>query len=225
MQGNFPTKYFDHGVVLVGGGDCTPAEFHAARKQTPILVGIDGGTQTILENGCEPDLIIGDLDSITNENRERFRQKTYQILDQDRTDLDKCIGSLAAPFFLAVGVLGDRFDHALGGCNVLLKHPQKTLLLLNNTDLCFLAPPKSCLTLPLQERISLFPFMEMRGKSEGLNWEIDEIDFTPVGMTGISNYGVNTRIQLEFSDPGMIVIVPNANLPSILNDLREASGW
>lgn len=220
-----PIEIFDRGVTLVGGGTCTPTEFHTALHHASILVGIDGGTETILEYGFEPNLIIGDLDSLTEKNRIRFKQKTYQILDQDRTDLDKCIGSISAPFLLAVGIFGDRLDHALGACNTLLKYPQKTLLFLNNTDLCFLAPPEFSLTLPLHERISLFPFKKMKGKSQGLNWEIDEIDFHPSGMTGISNYTNTTKIWLEFSDPSMLVILPNSNLASVLRDLADAAGW
>ena len=225
MQVGSPIETFDQGVTLVGGGTCTPSEIQRAIEHTPILVGVDGGTETIIEYGFEPNLIIGDLDSLTEENRKRFKQKTIQILDQDRTDQDKCIGSISAPYILAVGVLGDRFDHALGACNSLLKYPQKNLLFLNNSDLCFLGPSELSLTLPLHERISLFPFKKMRGKSQGLNWEIDDIDFNPEGMTGISNYVQQTKIWLEFSDPSMIVILPNTNLASVIKDLRVASGW
>lgn len=102
---------------------------------------------------------------------------------------------------MAVGVLGDRINHGLGACNVLLKYPQKNLLLMNNSDLCFLEPPKINLSLPFEERISLFPFKIMKGKSKGLHWEICAIDFNPNVMTGISNYAEKTNIDLEFSDP------------------------
>ncbi|MXZ49461.1 MAG: thiamine diphosphokinase [Rhodobacteraceae bacterium] len=216
---------FENGVALVGGGTCTPTEFHSVIKHTSNLVGIDGGTQTILDYGFEPDLIIGDLDSFSEEYRKKYRHKTIQILDQDRTDLDKAIGSINAPFLLTVGVLGDRVDHGLGACNILLKYPQKNLLILNNSDLCFLAPPKLSLTLPLNERISLFPFKKMRGKSVGLNWEIDEIYFDPAGMTGISNYCIDTNIHMEFSTPDMIVIMPNSNLPTVIGELQKTAFW
>ncbi len=225
MQVGTPIQAFECGVTLVGGGTCAPAEFHSAIKQAPTLVGLDGGTETIITYGFEPDLIIGDLDSLTAENKEKFKQRTIQILDQDRTDLDKGINSISAPFILAVGVFGDRLDHGLGACNILLKYPQKKLFFMNDSDLCFLGPPELSLSLPVEERISLFPFKMMRGKSEGLNWEIDEIDFNPAGMTGISNYTQKTKIRLEFSEPSMIVIVPNANLKGVIKDLQEGPDW
>jgi len=216
---------FENGVALVGGGTCHPTEFHSVIKHTSNLVGIDGGAQTIIDYGFEPDMIVGDLDSLSGEYAKKYRHKTIQILDQDRTDLDKAIDYVNAPFLLTVGVLGDRVDHGLGACNILLKYPRKNLLILNNSDLCFLAPPKLSLTLPLNERISLFPFKKMRGKSVGLNWEIDEIDFDPAGMTGISNYCIDTNIHMEFSTPDMIVIIPNSNLPTVIGELQETAFW
>ncbi|MCY4185630.1 MAG: thiamine diphosphokinase [Rhodobacteraceae bacterium] len=216
---------FENGVALVGGGTCHPTEFHSVIKHTSNLVGIDCGAQTIIDYGFEPDMIVGDLDSLSGEYAKKYRHKTIQILDQDRTDLDKAIDYVNAPFLLTVGVLGDRVDHGLGACNILLKYPRKNLLILNNSDLCFLAPPKLSLTLPLNERISLFPFKKMRGKSVGLNWEIDEIDFDPAGMTGISNYCIDTNIHMEFSTPDMIVIIPNSNLPTVIGELQETAFW
>jgi len=86
---------------------------------------MDGGADTILAHGFEPDLIIGDLDSVAKDTRRRCKQKIFENPDPDRTDLDKSVGAISAPFFVAVGVLVDRIDHGLGACNVLLKYPQK----------------------------------------------------------------------------------------------------
>ena len=37
------------------------------REYRPVLVGVDGGADAILESGMTPDMIIGDMDSVTNE--------------------------------------------------------------------------------------------------------------------------------------------------------------
>ncbi len=225
MQADTFTETINHGVTLVGGGSCTRKEYNLAVKHAPFLIGMDGGAEIILDFGSEPELIIGDLDSLSEASKKRFKLKIIKIHDQDRTDMDKCVGSINAPFILSIGILGDRVDHALGAYNVLLKYPQKRLLLLNSSDVCFLGPPKLSLRLPLKERISLFPFTVVKGKSEGLNWEIDDINFDPRGMTGISNFTRKPITHLNFSTPGMIVIVPLANLSKVLDCLKEAPGW
>ena len=37
------------------------------REVKPLLIGVDGGADAILENGMKPDMIIGDMDSVTTE--------------------------------------------------------------------------------------------------------------------------------------------------------------
>lgn len=36
------------------------------REMQPILIGVDGGADAIIESGCKPDIIIGDMDSVTD---------------------------------------------------------------------------------------------------------------------------------------------------------------
>ena len=36
------------------------------REYRPILIGVDGGADALLENGLKPDLVVGDMDSVTD---------------------------------------------------------------------------------------------------------------------------------------------------------------
>ncbi|MCY4308117.1 MAG: hypothetical protein OXC57_07585 [Rhodobacteraceae bacterium] len=58
------------------------------------MVGMDGGADTILAHGFEPDLIIGDLDSVAKDTRRRCKQKIFENPDPDRTDLNKSVGTI-----------------------------------------------------------------------------------------------------------------------------------
>ncbi len=37
------------------------------REMRPVLVGVDGGADAIIEAGFTPDIIVGDMDSVTDE--------------------------------------------------------------------------------------------------------------------------------------------------------------
>ena len=39
------------------------------------IIACDGGADTLVSNGYEPDIIIGDLDSISNENKLKFSDR------------------------------------------------------------------------------------------------------------------------------------------------------
>ena len=219
-------RSFREGVTVVGGGTCTTADIFLASKYAPRLVGADSGGHSIKKAGLVPECVVGDFDSIPDQILKALPSSNLiRIWDQDRTDFDKCIGVVDAPFYVGVGVLGDRVDHALSALNTLLHFPHKIIILFNESDLCFLTPPSCTLRLSQNERVSLFPFGEMKGKSAGLKWEINTIAFAPDGMTGTSNQTVDGHVELEFDQPRMVCIVARENLGSILESLVGAEHW
>lgn len=58
-----------HVVVVVRGADYK-ADLHAIRSYIrdyqPVLIGVDGGADALLDNNLQPDLIIGDMDSVSD---------------------------------------------------------------------------------------------------------------------------------------------------------------
>jgi len=59
-----------HVLVVVRGGDYRADLAHLAayvREMRPVLVGVDGGADALIERGLRPDVIIGDFDSVSTE--------------------------------------------------------------------------------------------------------------------------------------------------------------
>jgi uncharacterized membrane-anchored protein len=57
-----------HALVVVRGHDYKEDLAHLRayiRQYRPVLIGVDGGADALLEIGCKPDLIIGDFDSVS----------------------------------------------------------------------------------------------------------------------------------------------------------------
>ncbi len=214
------------GVTILGAGDVEHETIAIAQRAAPFLVCADGGANLALRLGLEPDLIIGDLDSISPDAVQHFGQdRLVQIDEQETTDFDKCVRSLVAPFFVAVGVSAPRIDHAMASLNVLMRHGDRKIMLLTDADVCFPAPPRLSLSLPVGSRMSLFPLSETTGVSRGLKWPIDGLNLSPTGLIATSNETDGSHVLLEFAAPGMVIIMPVRFLSAALHAFLQAPVW
>jgi len=212
-------------LTLLGGGKAPEAVVNAALFRAPVLVAADGGADRALALGHRPEAVIGDLDSLSAAARSRLDpDRILRIAEQDSTDFDKCLAQLAAPVVLAVGMTGRRLDHTLAAFNTLARHTHRKVLLLGAHDVCFACPPKLDLSLPEDSRLSLFPMARTMGRSKGLCWPIDGLEFAPDARSGTSNR-VAGQIRLSFDAPGMIAIVPFAALDAVMAGLAQSAPW
>ncbi len=207
------------GVTLVGGGPLTRATLVRSMAVAPRLVAADGGADRLLRLGHRPEAVIGDLDSISAQARADLGDAVHLIPEQDTTDFDKALRSIAAPFVVGLGFSGARLDHGLAALNTLVRHAHRTCLLVGQGDVTFLAPRQITLNLPVGSRLSLFPMRPVKGRSIGLRWPIDGLDFAPDARTGTSNEVAAAEVTLCFDAPGMLVILPQRTLPAVLDAL------
>jgi thiamine pyrophosphokinase len=208
------------GVTLVGGGGVGARDYHAALRIAPCVVAADGGADRILRlGGAAPQAVIGDMDSISQGAQAAYAGRLHAIARQDNTDFDKALDAIDAPFVLGLGFVGARMDHGLAVLRGLVRRPDLRCILLGARDVIFLAPPQITLHLPRGARVSLFPMGPVTGRSTGLKWPIDGIDFAPDGDIGTSNSALGPRsapLHLEFSARKMLVILPRAHLGAAL---------
>ncbi|HBD90056.1 MAG TPA: thiamine diphosphokinase [Gemmobacter sp.] len=220
---NQPIVESPDAVTLIAGGPCTARDLALALRHAPVLVAADGGADRALALGAEPVAVIGDFDSVSEATQQRLAGRLFPIAEQETTDFDKALRSIAAPFLLAVGVAGGRVDHELAVLSALVRYRaeggQMPCLLIGAQDVIFAAPPVLDLALVPGDRLSLFPLTQVRGRSLGLHWPIDGLDMAPDGRIGTSNRVSEARVRLEFDQPGMLVILPRARLDAALRGL------
>jgi thiamine pyrophosphokinase len=133
------------------------------------------------------------------------------IAEQDSTDFDKALRSVAAPFVLALGFAGARMDHGLAVFNALVRRDAPCVVV-GPQDVVFHAGRGCRLSMQMGARLSLFPLARVRGQSRGLEWPIAGLDFAPDAQIGTSNRVVGAEVELVFDGPGMLVIVPKRYL-------------
>ena len=209
----------DAGAILAGGAPFSSALLARARRYADEIIAADGGADRLLRLGVVPRAVIGDLDSISAAARQRLHDRLFPITEQVTTDFDKALRSIAARFVLALGFQGARLDHGLAVLNALVRHADRKVLLLGGRDVTFHAPRRLDLSLPVGTRLSLFPMAPVAGRSTGLRWPIDGLNFAPDGMIGTSNEVASPKVTLEFDGPGMLVILPFTQLPAALRSL------
>ena len=87
----------------------------------------DGGANSAKKLNMIPDIIIGDLDSITAESLQHYKKKRViikKITRQNDTDVEKCIKYAVGKKFtdiVLLGATGDRLDHTFCNIGIALK--------------------------------------------------------------------------------------------------------
>jgi thiamine pyrophosphokinase len=212
-------------VTLVGGGPVPPGALAAALALAPVVVAADSGARVPLPAGSRFEAVIGDLDSLADAEALAARGvAVHRLTEQDTTDLEKCLYSIEASGFLAVGFLGGRVDHELAALNAVARHRGAPVVLVGDVDVCFLCPPLLELDLPADTRVSFFPLAPVVGRlSEGLFWSVEGLAMAPDRRIGTSNRALGGPIRVGFDAPGVIAILPEAFLGQVADALGVSS--
>lgn len=195
-------------LTLIGGGKLGSTDIARALEIGELVVAADGGANAAVAQCIKPAAVIGDFDSLTDETRAALSDDILHPIDeQDSTDFDKCLRHVSTPLILGVGFTGARVDHHLAAFNTLVRHAHQRCILLGAEDIVFLAPPSFALDLEAGTPVSLFPMGVVEGVSDGLQWPIAGLTFTPDGRIGTSNAATGP-VSLSFTAPKMLVILP-----------------
>ncbi|MDE0110878.1 MAG: thiamine diphosphokinase [Albidovulum sp.] len=206
-------------VALVGGGRLKRADFSHATRIADFIVAADGGAAAALACGRVPDAVIGDLDSLAKSDVSLIpSQRLFRVAEQETTDFCKCVTHVQAPLYIAVGFTGGRLDHELANFNVLARFAAKSIILVGENEICFALRTSFEIDLPPKTHFSLFPFTDVSGTGRGLKWPFDRMKFSPAGRIGTSNEAIGGPVELEFSVPGMLAIMPR----QLLDQVAEA---
>ncbi|MCL2416505.1 MAG: thiamine diphosphokinase [Bacteroidales bacterium] len=90
-----------------------------------MIVCCDGAVQKLLEFGIIPNFIVGDMDSISEENKIKFADILVPVRDTDTNDLTKAVKFCVKKGFENVKILGatgGREDHTLGNISLLCNY-------------------------------------------------------------------------------------------------------
>lgn len=115
-------------VILANGNFPTHPYPLQVLKKAAFLVCCDGAANNLLNTGQEPDVIIGDLDSISQDILEENSSRILHKPDQESNDLTKAVRFCRSKGYnklRIVGATGKREDHTIGNMGLLARYAQQ----------------------------------------------------------------------------------------------------
>ncbi len=206
-------------VTLVGGAGFSKNLLSRSLALTEDLVAADGGAN-FLPTHAVPKYILGDLDSIKSPEAWVGRgSKLIKVSDQDSTDFEKCITAIKSKKIIALGFMDQRLDHFLAVCSSLVRY-KRLIFLVGERDIIFHLPNELCIELPVNSRVSLFPFKEIKTvEAVGLKYPVENIIFSPIGRIGTSNLSTRENIRISYDGSGMLGIFSSRHLDIFYNSM------
>ena len=102
------------------------------------IIACDGAADKLMKNGYNPNIIIGDLDSISSLNKEKCKDITVKVSNQSENDLRKAINYAQENNInklSIIGASGGREDHLIGNIFSLFKYPKISIKIFTDNGL------------------------------------------------------------------------------------------
>lgn len=168
-------------VVLANGAYPTHPLALKLLHEAPYVVCCDGAADEYIRRGGIPDVIIGDGDSLSSENKVRYAHILHYNPDQESNDQTKAVYFLKAQQktkIVILGAAGKREDHTLGNISLLMDYMKDGINVRMITDYGVFIPATNTqqfASTPGQQ-VSLFNFAAKNIRGEGLVYPLS--DFT-----------------------------------------------
>jgi thiamine pyrophosphokinase len=211
-------------VILVGGGDIAWQQLEVINSSAYSVIGVDGGAVSLYEKGIIAELIIGDLDSVSNISSFPASTEIIKLEEQQTTDFEKALYSIDAPLFICFGFWGNRLDHCMSALHVLMKYRgQKCVVMVDQADFLFTPHGPIDIELSLKTRFSIYPLEATTfTASSGLLYPLDGLTLKAGDAIGTSNQTNSSRIRISPTNDtqvNYVVILPNSELRAVLSSI------
>ena len=205
-------------ALIILNGSLTVEHFvKYVDPSTYFKLAVDGGLRYFHQMLIPPDVLIGDLDSVTDQDLAWAKQHATQIfqfsVDKDESDFQLALNWVAERHFkhvLVAGGLGGRLDQTLANCFLLLDDRLKEMTVQFDDgyqevslirDHCMIKGHPG-------DTISLLPLQHMvRGvRTHRLKYPLNEEDLFMHQARGISNVMLDTTAEVEIKDGFLLCI-------------------
>jgi thiamine pyrophosphokinase len=213
-------------LIVANGDQIHPEAAKQILRPDDFIIAADGGLRHVDALGLKPDLLIGDLDSVSEADIERVEYNGSQVMrypvHKDETDLELALLFAAQKGYrelVILGALGGRLDMTLGnifllmlpelaGCDARLDDGVE--------EVFFLYPgePGREISGNAGDRVSLLPWGSTAAgiRTGGLYYPLRGETLHPERSRGISNKMVTDRARVVFAS-GLLICIHTRILP------------
>ena len=217
-------------AVIVVNGQFPKKEYPLyLLESADYVVCCDGALDTYLRhcsgrNLRRPDVVVGDMDSLSKKTAERFRDIAVKIDEQETNDQSKAFHYILEHFpdvdtIHILGATGKREDHTIGNLSLLMEYARemrrqdcgRTVFvdIVSDWSTAFAITDTCTLDVGEGRSVSIIcPDNSLNIKSEGLVWPTDNVVFDNLWQATLNRASAD-RISLTFSHPSIALIILN----------------
>ncbi|KAA0284620.1 MAG: thiamine diphosphokinase [Chloroflexi bacterium] len=204
-------------IIFANGSLPNLEKTRALLRPDDFILCADGGTRHALDLGLTPNIVIGDLDSVTYEERRKMKEMGVEVLefsrDKNETDLELVINhalTLNSSQILILAALGGRMDHTLANITLLsnLQLATFNIRLADGVEELFFCRDQAQVEGRSGDIVSLIPWQgEVTGVfTENLRWHLHHETLYPDKTRGISNE-MTAEVATITIQSGLLLIV------------------
>jgi thiamine pyrophosphokinase len=217
-------------VVIIGDGRFPKTEYPRYLIRTAdFIICCDGALRKFLRNSMGifgeerlPDVVVGDMDSLSQSMKEKYSDIIVQIDEQEHNDQTKAfrwvldnLSGIGSIYIL--GATGEREDHTIGNISLLMEYARTydldamgiTLEMVSDHSTIFAITDTYEMECGEGRKVSIFsPDNSLRIKSEGLEWPTDGVVFDNWWKATL-NRASQDKVRLELSHRSIALIMLN----------------
>ncbi len=203
-------------AVIVGAGPIDKG-FTLSKKKDVFYAACDGGYRLFLRSGFEPDLFVGDFDTLGKEELKDVKAKVVLPVRKDDTDTFYTVKMLLEKgydSFDFYGCLGGKIDHTFANVSLLLhllNHGAKGFLFSENNKIVVHMIQNSCIRLKPKKSgmISVFSY---NGNCEGVSeehllYELHDQELRADIPLGISNQLIGEEAVISVRKGTLLLVL------------------
>lgn len=204
-------------AIIIGNGEQPPSDILKAAVNSGEfeIICADGGYHHAERLGIVPDIIIGDMDSLTADEvsvlEGRIAMKKYE--GQNDTDVEKaisyCLQNSISDIAL-FAVTGKLIDHEISNIMLLFRYaPHLRIRIFNSDSVLEAVTGKISRTTGAGARVSFYAFgSEIQVKTRGLKYQLPDEKLIFGKQESTSNLSVDDTIFFDVSGGYMLLILP-----------------
>lgn len=205
-------------IVADGAFPTHPYPLNLLRKADIIICCDNAVVKLERHCGLRCDYIAGDMDSMSPENKLKYRRIIHKESGQEDNDLTKAfrLAMTLKPERISIfGATGLREDHTLGNISLVAEYAPTFKEVEMITDYGIFSPlfNSSVIRCTIGEQLSLFAFDQtLQIKSYGLKYPTDNVVFD-LWWKATLNEASSEEVRLEFNHPAPVLLFRNYTTP------------
>lgn len=210
-------------LVVANGELSVPSDLSQYLAAAGLIVAADGGAQHCRTLDLQPNVIIGDLDSLDAGLRTDFERQGTRILvhpvGKDRTDLELALlhaKEQGATEIIVLAGLGGRWDHSIANL-LLAAHSQfadQRITFLHGEQRLFVFRSRTSLEAGVGERVSLLPLggNAFQVSTRGLEYPLNNETLVFGSSRGVSNVVLVADAEVELAAGTLLCVISPGNM-------------